>query len=329
MEYYPQILLPENLLRILSQKEYNKPREPKEPSKPNEQSNPIMTKILFLFFGVGLTYLTPVLGMLIVGFSIYYLFTNSEKKSFEKAMVLYNIECIKYRRDKENYTITENMSFDEFNKYERKRLIKANLSQTKMPSIEVDYKKGASHNYFKRHLKNRFGDLIIEDVTLPWEQKYLDYTYFDFDEKARTFIPDFAYVHSETRLCIAIEIDEPYTLSDNTPIHLDDSKRNLFFNKYNWIVIRFAEEQVILNPNDCCSLIQNVVDLILNEATFKDVADCESLVPKIMKWTNETIGYLIQKNHRLILLDKMKDKEIEERIAVEQFLSTLNSMFKK
>jgi hypothetical protein len=57
-------------------------------------------------------------------------------------------------------------------------------------------------------------------------------------------------------LSIIIEIDEPYYYKDGTPTHCidrnKDSDRNKFFLAGAWSIIRFAEEQIVINPEGCC-----------------------------------------------------------------------------
>jgi len=70
----------------------------------------------------------------------------------------------------------------------------------------------------------------------------------------RGYIPDIAII-LKNGLIIDVEIDEPYTLYENKPIHhIGDIKgfeRDSLFIKANWIIIRFAELQILQNPKGC------------------------------------------------------------------------------
>ncbi len=82
---------------------------------------------------------------------------------------------------------------------------------------------------------------------------------------------DLIYWVPEVNLFINIEIDEPYNLDSKYPCHslvntdvygqktknlvsIDDT-RDAFFKNNNWIVIRFAEEQIIKQPKMCYEAI--------------------------------------------------------------------------
>jgi very-short-patch-repair endonuclease len=94
-------------------------------------------------------------------------------------------------------------------------------------------------------------------------------TYFDYklDKYFRGFIrrsvnigrfkPDYIFCDAGRKIYIDIEIDEPYVLIKNIPIHYKgyDDKRNSYFLSKGWDVIRFTEEQVANYPNACCKFI--------------------------------------------------------------------------
>ena len=100
---------------------------------------------------------------------------------------------------------------------------------------------------------------------------------------------DIALVDPDTGLSIDIEIDEPYEGRNKQPHHcLDDHKdrnRNRFFNERNWVVVRFAEEQVVKNPQGCTRYIAEIVTkMTQDESLLTKVNDCPSLDP-IKAWT--------------------------------------------
>ncbi|MEA5536941.1 hypothetical protein [Crocosphaera sp. XPORK-15E] len=101
---------------------------------------------------------------------------------------------------------------------------------------------------------------------------------------------DIAFVDENTGLSIDIEIDEPYEGKTKKPHHcLDDDKdrnRNRFFNDRNWVVIRFAEEQVVKNSHGCCRYLADVVvSLTQDESLLEKVKDLPTLEP-IKAWTS-------------------------------------------
>jgi len=114
--------------------------------------------------------------------------------------------------------------------------------------------RGKSEIIFLKSLLNRFGRKIQMDTTPDTYKKY--------------YYPDFTYICELTNLHIDIEIDEPYSFTDKTPIHYigsRDESRNEYFLSYNWVVIRFSEKQIIQEADNCIELIKNVVDSILKK----------------------------------------------------------------
>lgn len=89
-------------------------------------------------------------------------------------------------------------------------------------------------------------------------------------------------------LFIDIEIDEPYIGNDGTPIHFlkgNDEERDTFFTRKNWLVIRFAESQIIENPSACCELISDVVQN-LKRCVIEDFS-LQSKIKVVASWTSE------------------------------------------
>lgn len=84
-----------------------------------------------------------------------------------------------------------------------------------------------------------------------------------------------------------IEIDEPYVFHTGKPTHFQecpkDKQRNEFFLTKNWIVIRFAEEQVYKYPEEYCGFIAAVDSRcgIPTPTALKSVAN----LPSISQWT--------------------------------------------
>ena len=110
------------------------------------------------------------------------------------------------------------------------------------------------------------------------------------------YFPDFAFVCQRTGLHIDIEIDEPYTLREKEPIHYldsDDNYRDEFFLSQNWCIIRFAEEQIVTQPEDCVELILNFVTSIQNKSLISS-----HNVKNIPKWTYEEACVMAYNNRR-------------------------------
>jgi hypothetical protein len=84
---------------------------------------------------------------------------------------------------------------------------------------------------------------------------------------SNTYNPDFTLICPKTNLHIDIEIDEPYSFINKTPVHFfgcNDDERNDFFLKINWCIIRFTEKQVVENTLECIETIKSVYENIIN-----------------------------------------------------------------
>lgn len=116
-----------------------------------------------------------------------------------------------------------------------------------------------------------------------------------------TFI-DFA---SGKNIFIDIEIDEPYDGINRTPTHYYNSKtgktsdheRNVGFVERGWIVIRFAEEQIVKTPNACCKFIGNLLKSIINSYSSSCLHVDESLL-NVKLWTQQEAIEMARKNYR-------------------------------
>jgi hypothetical protein len=113
--------------------------------------------------------------------------------------------------------------------------------------------KGRSEAAFLLFLKREFPGIIHNELSF---NRILDY---------RPKFPDFILSHKNYPIYIDIEIDEPYSLNDGSPIHClgQDIARNFEFLYHNWFVIRFTEEQVVKYPEQCCKLIYKFQEFIL------------------------------------------------------------------
>ncbi|MBF0695403.1 MAG: hypothetical protein IR153_10150 [Flavobacterium sp.] len=124
-------------------------------------------------------------------------------------------------------------------------------------------------------------------------------------EPMRPYITDFAYYDSSKKLCVAIEIDEPYSFETKTPIHINDRSRNRFFLDNNWILLRFAEIQIVKYPDRCCNLIKEVVKVLTED--ISNLKSLKSIVPTENKWSYESSLELISINFRNSYLGEIRN----------------------
>lgn len=116
---------------------------------------------------------------------------------------------------------------------------------------------------FKLFLEEYFPDEVLDNVKVVHETKNLDY------------VPDFIIKFEKPKLNVAIEIEEPYTLS-NIPENIQkdyeakDRIRQRFANELGWIVIVLSEEQAVVSPTQCCKFIEESIELIFDNIKSGD-----------------------------------------------------------
>jgi hypothetical protein len=109
-------------------------------------------------------------------------------------------------------------------------------------------------------------------------------------------------------LTIDIEIDEPYGIENKDMFHgstnLSENKRNVHFLSNRWIVVRLAEEQVLLYPKECCNLIGSIIYLITYDSS--NLNSKEMSFPALVKRWQQNDKDLIQKKYRESYIKKWK-----------------------
>lgn len=97
---------------------------------------------------------------------------------------------------------------------------------------------------------------------------------------------DFQLIH-ESGLSIDIEVDEPYDGRTNKPHHCTDDqkdkRRNQFFLKGNWVVIRFAEIQVVKYPYECAVVVGQILSTITGDKSYQ--LEQHKPLPPVKPWT--------------------------------------------
>ncbi len=124
------------------------------------------------------------------------------------------------------------------------------------------------------------------------------YRNYGFELGSTTYLPDFVY-YDYKGVLIDIEIDEPYEQNSGKPIHYRgaDDYRDRTFNNENFIVIRFAEEQIKRYADQCCSYIEKVRQAILDCEPIESINSI-SIVPKVMQWSKEDAESMARRNYR-------------------------------
>jgi len=151
---------------------------------------------------------------------------------------------------------------------------------------------GKSEDAFASYLESYFPGRIRRQLEFPILQS----------DKGRSFSTDFAFVLDEIGLRIDIEIDEPYDLKKKRPTHCTDDHhdryRNGFFLQGNWIIIRFAEEQVVRYPKSCCREIAFCVFQVTGLDRFLKPLVTEPVLQPLPQWTKKEARRMAKVNYR-------------------------------
>jgi very-short-patch-repair endonuclease len=296
---YPQILFSKSIISLLQKQKFPKPIKPTQIYRPIEENNDLYKfgliiggVLILILFAVAKVYFLASVGSILALIGFIWFATYPEGRKLDKETKVYLEKYKSYEIQLKKYNRQISIPENEYDNY-----IKRELLLNKFDAFDdvlfnlTDYKKGLSHNYFKTYLINKFGNGnnnskgIVENVA-----------YKKYDIINNPYITDFGYINSILKLVIVIEIDEPYSIKEKKPIHIDDSKRNDFFLKMNWIIIRFAEEQVVNNTNECCDLISRVISIFENLNEFNPTLSHK--IPIIKKWNQITVKNLIDSRHR-------------------------------
>lgn len=134
---------------------------------------------------------------------------------------------------------------------------------------------GASEKLFEDALVCSFGDWVKPQQMLLPPGHDLHYT------------ADFLVVEPTTGLHFDIEVDEPISFSTGNATHFvgDDDYRNKCFIDANWVVIRFAEEQVSSQPMRCCRFIANAIAGCTGNIRTKEKFSNVARLDKVRQWT--------------------------------------------
>ena len=170
---------------------------------------------------------------------------------------------------------------------------------------------GTSIFPYRRRKVNRRGysEEFFEDLL----SQYLSNTTIVTDAALRIseniqYEPDIAIISDKNyHIHIDIEIDEPYSGYDRKPIHYKNNLPDLYRDQYltnaGWIVVRFAEEQIIKSPLNCILLICRLLHIIdstyiINQSLFTDLSNSVESYKPISKWSIEESQNMAAENYR-------------------------------
>jgi len=134
-------------------------------------------------------------------------------------------------------------------------------------------KRGVSEEFFFRKLQEKFlGKVSINSSLIGM-----------LNLEVR---PEILYFDSTIKLYIDIEIDEPYEGSTGLPMHnslVQEAVKDLSYSNARWCVIRFAEQQIHNQTDECITIIDNLINSIQSGRQI----EFNNLIPNVKNWTKD------------------------------------------
>ena len=296
-EDFPLVFLPEEMSQACSGNAPKKPAEPIEPVKPKGRALfDLFWYLLFwlpviVVFGlsVWLSIIIQYYGLIVLGIGLgllagillrgrlvsrYNFVRSSEMKLQQKEYLDKSALYEKHHADYEDALADYETKLAFFINHSRtdyiRYLLSNYLEDYTPPEVEkntTEVRKGPAEELFIQYLRTTLGDdyEMLDDIKTKHTFK---------DGGDYYFYPDVALRHRATGLMVDIEIDEPYVAKTGQPIHgkNDDSSSDAFFDSArnealtsdSWVLIRFAEEQIVRFPAICLSFIETICSGILN-----------------------------------------------------------------
>ncbi len=167
--------------------------------------------------------------------------------------------------------------------------------------------KGISEEQFKSCFEKYFPNKTLCNQHLEFKGAKHDYE------------PDLIFKEREFNLFVDIEIDEPYSGASRKPMHYTgsyDIDRDHYFNKYGWVVIRFAEYQIVKEELACIKTIAKVVDSLIGSDYANRFENISDLIP-IPEWNYDQAKAWAEENYRESYLGITFKSTVDEDESVE------------
>jgi hypothetical protein len=303
MPTYPIILIPDRIQRAQNAEPSVPPFAGIAPSKPTAPPQVYNKEDLKLWGIIGflvslvLFLINGGLGIsaLLVSAGVIVYLAWSMNQSFPKRLLEYENYVREYPNLLQEYQCQEK----DYQKEITRIRSPANVAQYRQDELLKALKQTTPNDGRNSNAKRGYLEPKLEKYLRLYFEKYIQ-TGLTIQERKYTISPDFAYIDSHTSLYIDIELDEPYDYYSGTPIHYVgiDGWRNSVVESRGWCVIRFAEEQVARQPDECCKEIAKFIFHILGDATIlKSFTYVGDIIP-IEQWTEAEAAAMAAQNYR-------------------------------
>jgi len=331
---YPYISLPHSITENVDPKSYISEIDdnpPKEPTKPTRQKTYEGCLIGLVFYVISAIVFSGIVSLsislpigVVITIGLWIVFSATSQVEHSKRLKTYETDYAKYLADVRRYNqdkaeaekeLDNSISYgDDTWKFE---LIKKRLANYKFKLTQGYGKRGASEEFFTEQLKKFFDCEVYRNPPINCKNGH-------------TFNPDLALFFDNENLAIAIEIDEPYTLKNGTPIHYYNNEDGIpffsdeeVFSPYSrkvfssrtheitsegYIQIKFAEEQVVLQPDSCCKYVADRIKSRIGFELSNINLDNIEQLKRVPSWTYEEAKDMYRKGYRERYLQKIRSK---------------------
>lgn len=309
-ENYPFIKLPKTIEKLEEGiiEELEPLKLPKEPEKVDNGGYLFVFIILLLlvlsiyfeWLGSIFSFILFLVGAVVGYFTLKETIKKKEdfvrsKRDYEKTKSEIISENLKRRRVKED--LIQEGKIENFKAAKMKDFFNCetlkNVSFKALDSSIADSIRGRYDLNFMKIASKVFNGNIYNDLSFEVDDVNISYDY----------TPDMLYW--DDKICIDIEIDEPYTIGKK-PIHkkidLKEIHRNSVFTDKNILVVRFSENQIALQPIQCAFFIATCIYYytgnidyaygIINDYSF------DLIIKKERRWDNTLVTKYIDENYR-------------------------------
>ncbi len=327
--YYPYTVIPEKVKSIMNGK-IPLPNLPKLISAPEKVKRRYIGTVLFVLFLIALIIVNIISSskFAIITYILFFATLISfvamifEFVQYSKLKKHYAKELKYYEERQKAYSKVK----QEIEKIEQDNKIAEKVKNYRQKEILAFFASGydtinAVHNEYslaksrlKLFLEEYFPDEILDNIKVLHRAKKINY------------VPDFVIQFEKPKINIAIEIEEPYSLS-NVPENIQkdyeakDRLRQRFANELGWLVIIIAEEQSVLNPAQCCKYIEDSMASILHNIKRNEKFASVKSIDKQKMLTGKERAELKANKYRETYLrnaglmdNPSKEKTISERV---------------
>ncbi len=168
--------------------------------------------------------------------------------------------------------------------------------------------KGVSERKFFEKLDQVFPSCVSVSGSLPVPGTQI----------GRVYSPDGIFEFHDVRF--VIEVDEPYSGVTRRPTHYENSydvDRNRVFNESGWMVVRFAEEQIVKQLDECIFFLVDLIRLLDPRAPFS--ASAQKWPDPIAVWTYDEALKMVEEKYRESYLGISFDVKEEEKPNVIEY----------